>query len=119
MRVLTSSVLVMEAIMLGLAIPVVLVAGGQPGWFAGVLAALACLAILLPAAAGRTWFVPAGWALQGCVLAAGGYDLATSDGAGSLPMLLILAVLFTLLWWAALHFGRRAEQIRAGAAPPG
>jgi hypothetical protein len=118
MRVLTSSVLVMEAIMLGLAIPVVLVAGGQPGWFAWVLAALAVVAVLLPAAVKRSWFVPAGWALQAGVVASGAYDLATSEGAGVMPMRLILGLIFTGLWWAALHFGRKAELIRAQGAPP-
>lgn len=118
MRVLTSSVLVMEAIMLGLAIPVALVAGGQPGWFGWLLAALALVALVLPAAATRAWFVPVGWVLQAGVLVAGGYDMATSASAGVLPMLLILGLLFTALWWAALHFGRKAELLRDQAAPP-
>jgi hypothetical protein len=118
MRVLTSSVLVMEAIVLGLAIPVVLVAGGQPAWFAWLLAGLAIVAVLLPAAVKRPWFVAAGWVLQGGVLVAGAYDLATSQGAGVMPMLLILGVIFTGLWWAALHYGAKAEQIRAQATPP-
>jgi hypothetical protein len=118
MRVLTSSVLVMEAIMLVLAIPVVVVVGEQPTWFAWVLGALALVALLLPGAAGRQWYVPAGWLLQGLVVAAGGYDLATSSSPGTLPTLLVLGLLFVGLWWAALHFGRKGEAIRAQATPP-
>lgn len=102
MRVLTSSVLVMEAIMLGLAIPVAVVAGGQPasvGWLLGALA-LACL--LLPGAFTRPFFVPVGWALQVAVIACGIVE----------PMLYLLGAIFAALWWAALHLGRKAEESR-------
>jgi hypothetical protein len=106
--VLTSSVLVMEAIMLGLAIPVALVAGGQPGWVGWLLGALALVALLLPAFAKRPFYVPAGWLLQGLVIACGVFE----------GMLFVLGAIFAALWWAALHFGRRAEEIRAQQAPP-
>jgi hypothetical protein len=106
MRVLTSSVLVMEAIVLGLAIPVALVASGRPTWFGWLLAALALVALLLPALARRSLFVPAGWALQVAVLACGVVE----------PMLLIVAVPFAALWWSALHLGRKADAARAGAS---
>jgi hypothetical protein len=33
-------------------------------------------------------------------------------------MLFVLGAIFAALWWAALHFGRRAEEIRAQQAPP-
>lgn len=109
MRVLTSSVLVMEAIMLGLAIPVAVVAGGQPaavGWLLGALA-LACL--LLPGAFARPFYVPVGWALQVAVIACGVVE----------PMLFALGAIFAALWWAALHLGRKAEQAQsAQQAPP-
>jgi hypothetical protein len=106
MRVLTSSVLVMEAIVLGLAIPVALVAGGQPTYVGWVLAALALVALLLPAMAARPFFVPAGWVLQAAVVACGFFE----------PMLFALGALFGGLWWAALHLGgkvERAQQARA------
>lgn len=99
MRVLTSSVLVMEAIVLLLAIPVAVVAGGQPaaaGWlFAGL--ALACA--LLPGFFNRPYFVAAGWGLQLVVLASG--VLA--------PMMFILGAVFTALWWSAVRLGRKAD----------
>jgi hypothetical protein len=117
-RVLTSSVLVMEAIVLGLAIPVALVAGGQPTWYIWLLAGLALAAVLLPGLAKRPSFVAAGWILQAAVLLAGvlGMLIAGDDGQGW--MLLVLGAIFAALWWAALHLGRRAEAIRAQQVPP-
>jgi hypothetical protein len=109
MRVLTSSVLVMEAIVLGLAIPVALVAGGQPaavGWLLGGVA-LACL--VLPAFGSRPLFVPAGWALQVALLAAGVFE----------PFLFVLGALFAILWAIAVRLGRRADAARAAAAQQG
>jgi len=108
MRVLTSSVLVMEAIMLGLAIPVVVVAGGQPaavGWLIGALA-MACL--LLPGAFARPFFVPAGWTLQAAVIACGIVE----------PMLFALGAIFAALWWAALHLGRKVERAQSAQGVP-
>jgi hypothetical protein len=100
MRVLTSSVLIMEAIVLLLAIPVAVMVGDQPGWIGGLFAALALACALLPAMFRRHFFVPAGWALQGLVLASGvliGWIMVT------------LGVVFTALWWTALRLGRKAE----------
>jgi hypothetical protein len=114
MRVLTSSVLVMEAIILGLAIPVALVASDLPTWFGWLLAGLALVALLLPGLARRPLFVPAGWALQVAVLLCGIAE----------PMLLMVGVPFAALWWTALHLGRKVEASqasqasRASQAPP-
>ena len=105
MRVLTSSVLIMEAIVLLLAIPVAVVAGGQPGWVGWVFAALALACLVLPGLFRRPFFVPAGWALQGLVLASGVF-------IGW--MMVVLGVIFTALWWTALHLGRKAEATPGG-----
>ncbi len=71
MRVLTSSVLIMEAIVLLLAIPVAVVAGGQPSWVGWLFAVLALACAVLPgmysgvrsssrwAGASRLWSSPA------------------------------------------------------------
>lgn len=118
MRVLTSAVLVLEAIVLGLAIPAALVSGGQPTWFGALLASLAIFALALPGAARRAWYVGAGWSLQGLVIAAGGYDLVTSRDSGILPMLLILGLIFSCLWGTALHLGRKVEAVAAGQPGP-
>jgi hypothetical protein len=115
MRVLTSSVLVMEAIVLGLAIPVALVVGGQPTWFAWVLGGLAILALLLPGLAGRPSYLPAGWAVQGALLLCGAFSLVSSGEW----ILLLLGIVFAALWWTALHLGGKVEAARAAQVPPG
>ena len=85
MRVLTSSVLVMQAIVLGLAIPVVLVARELPAWVGWLLAGLAVAAMVLAAMARRPWFVPAGWALQGATSPVGFSSRCCSSSAESSP----------------------------------
>jgi hypothetical protein len=102
MRVLTSSVLVMEAIVVGLAIPVAMVVGGSEAWVAWLLGALALACLLLPGLYARPWYIPAGWVLQGAVVASGLL----------VPMMFILGAVFTALWWAALVLGRRADTAR-------
>ena len=105
MRVLTSSVLIMEAIVLLLAIPVAVVAGGQPGAVGWLFAALALACAVLPGMFSRPYFVPVGWALQVAIIATG--ILA--------PMMFLLGAVFTALWWTALRLGCKAETSRKTA----
>ncbi len=109
MRVLTSAVLVMEAIMLGLAIPVVLVAGGQPASVAWVLTGLALACMLLPGFAKRSFYLPAGWALQVAVIACGIFEV----------FLFVLGAIFAALWWTAIWMGRKAAANQAAPADAG
>lgn len=102
MRVLTSSVLIMEAIVVGLAIPVALVVADAPAWGAALLGLLAVVCLLLPGAFRRHWFVAAGWTVQGLVLAT----------AVIVPMMLVLGAVFLVLWWIAVRLGRRADAAR-------
>ncbi len=100
MRVLTSSVLIMEAIVLLLAIPVAVVAGDQPASVGWLFAALALTCALLPGMFSRPFFVPAGWVVQALVVSSGfliGW------------MMFVLGAVFAALWWTALHLGRKAE----------
>ncbi len=99
MRVLTSSVLIMEAIVLLLAIPVALMVDDRPGWVAWVLVALALMCLLLPGLFNRPYFLPVGWALQVAVILAG----------FAAPMLFGLGAVFAALWWTAVHLGRKAD----------
>ncbi len=101
MRVLTSSVLIMEAIVVLLAIPVAVVLDGQPAWVGWVFAAIALACALLPGLYSRPYFVAAGWALQVIVIACG--LLVWILG------MVLLGGLFAALWWTALRLGRKVE----------
>lgn len=114
MRVLTSAVLVTQAIVVGLAIPVALVVGGYAAWVGWLLAALALACLLLPGLARRPGYVPAGWALQAATMATGIL----------VPMMFVLGTIFAALWWTALRLGARAATVGAaggadGGAPAG
>lgn len=102
MRMLTSSVLIFEAIVVVLAIPVALVTGGAPTGAAWALGALAVACAALPAAFRRRWFIGAGWLLQGLLIATGVL----------VPMMFILGVLFAGLWFTAIHLGSKPGATR-------
>ena len=108
MKVLTSAVLVMEAITLGLLIPVALVAYDLAGPVVWFVAAVALVALLLPGAFGRPYFEPAGWAVQVAAISCGLF----------VPMMFVLGGVFAILWWTALRLGRKVERQRAAQAPP-
>lgn len=99
MKVLGTSCLALQAIVLGLA---ALVAGnllGPPaGWVMLVLMILAVVGAYTLRSFGD---VTLGWITQAGSLAA----------SLLLPVTIPLAVIFAGLWWAALHFGRKADEI--------
>lgn len=102
MRVLGAAVLSLEAIVVILAIPVVVVVGTVPvppwlGISAGVLLALAL--IVLARYVTRPWAIPVGWVLQALVVLTG--LLA--------PAMLIVGGIFALLWGVAIKLGRQAD----------
>lgn len=104
MRVLCSSVLVFEALILGLFIPVAIHVGGYPAGTVAVLGGgTAVLAILACGGLSKSWGIPVGWFVQGVMLASGLL----------VPMMFALGGVFGVLWWAALKYGRKAEEIRA------
>lgn len=103
MRVLTSSVLIMEAIVLLLAIPVAVVAGGEPATVGWLFATLALACAVLPGMFARPYFLTVGWMLQAAVLASGLL----------VPEMLVLGAVFGALWWTALRLGRKAESAQA------
>lgn len=100
MRLLTSSVLVLQAIVIGLAIPVALVVEGGSAATAWLLGALALACLLLPALGDRPGFVAAGWVLQALMIACGLL----------VPMMTGLGAVFAALWWTAVRLGRVSEQ---------
>lgn len=105
MRVLTSAVLVSEAIVVWLAIPVAVLVGGASAGVAWGIALIGLAAALLPAAARRAWYLPAGWAMQVLVLASGVV----------VPTMFLLGALFLGLWWAAIHFGSQPGRQVSGS----
>ncbi len=101
---LCASVLVFEAIVVGLAIPVALsLTDADPalvGWgFGGLaLACLVCAGLL-----GRRWGITLGWVLQVLILLTG---LVVTT-------MVVLGVLFAALWFAAVHYGGRVDAFKA------
>jgi hypothetical protein len=109
MRVLGAAVLSLEAIVVILAIPVVLVVGTVqvPAWLGisgGVVLALAL--IVLARYVTRPWAIPVGWGLQVLVVLTG--LLA--------PAMFIVGGIFALLWGVAIRLGREADA--SGSADP-
>jgi hypothetical protein len=107
-KVLTSSVLGFEAIVVALGIPVAArigpLAGKPAAVWGGLLLVLLCVvALALVRRPGGLW---AGWAVQGLVIASGLV----------VPVMAVLGSIFALLWWAAVHYGRRADALDARRA---
>lgn len=101
MRILARSVLIFEAIMMGLFIPVAYFTGrGLSGATAAWLGAgLVLLCVVAAGLIGRRGGVTLGWVVQGLVIASG---LLVWD-------MFILGVIFALLWWAALYYGAKVD----------
>ncbi|MDQ1307889.1 MAG: hypothetical protein QG671_3723 [Actinomycetota bacterium] len=113
MKVLGTSVLVFEAIVVALFIPVAYFTGAATdgstaAWLGGGLA-IACLV-----GAGmvtRPGGIAVGWAIQVLVLACGFV----------VPLMFVLGGMFAALWWAAVRFGRKADaatRTREGGPTP-
>jgi hypothetical protein len=117
MRQLCGTVLIMEAIILGLAIPVAIVLEHANRPLAGGIGgALALCALLLSGVVGRPrmgWALKAGTALQALVIAAG---IVVSA-------MYVLGVIFAALWLTGIWLARKHEhpqpQHPTPAAPPG
>ena len=103
MRRLCATVLIMEAIVIGLAIPVAITIGHAPAGTAGAAGGvLAVAAVLLAAVVGRPGLqvaLVAGSVLQVLVIAAGAL----------VPVMYALGVIFAGFWVLAIWMGRRAE----------
>ncbi len=112
MRQLCGTVLVMEAIVIGLAIPVATVLEHVHGGLAGGLGGgLAVCAVVLAGFVGRPrmgWALPAGTVLQALVIAAGIV----------VPAMYVLGAIFAALWLTGIWLARRYETPRPGADQP-
>ncbi len=110
MRVLGSTVLVFEWLIIALGVPVAINTAGVPArgaWiFLGVTTVLIVLAI---GTITRPVGVALGWAVQVCILMAGLV----------VPLLAVLGLLFGALYFTAIRLARRVDEAKAAhtAAP--
>jgi hypothetical protein len=111
-RVLCSSVLAIEAIVVLLATSLATSAGSVSNtglaWAAGLT--LMVLLFLAPATLRFRWGLTAGWILQALVLVSAlvvGWTM------------LVVGGLFVVLWWLAIHNGSRVDAMRAQARDQG
>jgi hypothetical protein len=106
MRILCSAVLGVEAIVVFLATSLAASNGSVSNtalaWGAGL--ALMVLLLLAIGTLRRPWGLTVGWILQGMVL-------ATSLVVGW--SMLVVGGMFVVLWWLAIHNGRRVDEMRA------
>jgi hypothetical protein len=112
MRQLCGTVLMMEAIILGLAIaPAIVLEHANRPLAGGIGGALAVCALLLSGMVGRPrmgWALKAGTVLQVAVIAAGVV----------VPAMYVLGVIFTALWITGIWLARRHEAPRAAPQHP-
>ena len=112
LRQLCGTVLAMEAIVIGLAIPVAIVLEHlRHGVAGGVGGGLAVCALLLSGLVGRPrkdWALVAGSVLQVLVIAAGIV----------VPAMYILGVIFAVLWVTGIWLARRLAATPPASAPP-
>jgi hypothetical protein len=103
MRRLCATVLIMEAVVIGLAIPVAItIAHARPataGIIGGVLAGAAILLAAVVGRPGQRWALAAGSVLQAAVIATGVV----------VPVMYALGVIFAGLWVTAIWLARRYQ----------
>ena len=106
LRRLCATVLVFEAIVLVLAMPVAIKLEHVPHGIAiGVGGGLAFAAIVLAGLVGRArWALMAGTVLQVLIIAAG----------SKVTALYVLGVIFTAFWFTGIWMARRLEQVKPG-----
>ena len=113
MRRLCSTVLIMEAVVVALAIVPSIALGHMNGGTAGAIGgAIALLAIALAGCVGRPgmrWALYAGSALQLLVIAVGVV----------MPAMYVLGVIFAALWFTGIWLGRKVESANRGAPAGG
>jgi hypothetical protein len=105
MKVLGPSILLLEAILVALAIPVALTQGrgATTGW---LLAGLAVLLVLATGAVRRPGGVRIGWAMQVLVLLSAFVE----------PAMAIVGMVFLAVWVVAVIYGGKADRIAAARA---
>jgi hypothetical protein len=106
LRRLCATVLIFEAILLVLAMPVAITIEHVPHGVAGAVGGgLAFAAVVLAGVVGRVrWALVAGTVLQVLIIAAG-YEVTA---------LYVLGVIFTAFWFTGIWMARKLEQVKPG-----
>ena len=112
MKVLAPAILLFEAILVALAIPVAITVQGAGAVTIWVLAILAVVLLLASGASRRPQGVAIGWACQGLVILSGLL----------VPTLALIGLIFLGVWVVAVIYGGKADRIAAsrtaGAGSP-
>ena len=107
MRTVCAVVLMFEAIVIGLAIPIAIqLEGVNPAVAGGVWGGMALAALVLAGLQKYTWAHYAAWVLQAAFL----FSSFTVSGA------LLVAIVFVSLWVTAVILGRRVDEAQAAHA---
>ena len=107
MRTLCSSTLIAEAMVVGFAALVAMhLSSVSHGTLWAVCGAAMALCVLLCGMITRPGAVAVGWVLQVALIASGAV----------VGMMYGLGVIFTALWWASVHYGRKIDVIKAARA---
>lgn len=103
MRVLGSTVLILEALVVLLAIPIAINVSDANATYALIIGiALAGLLVLTVGVITKPIVVPIGWVLQALVIASGIV----------VPTMFFIGGLFALLWFYAVRNGQRVDRAR-------
>lgn len=104
MRTLCSTHLIGEAIVICLgALVAMSLSDVSTGVLWGVAGPAAVLCVLLCSKLSAPWAVPAGWALQVALIAAGFV----------VPMMFVVGALFAAIWYACVRVGRTIDAAKA------
>lgn len=104
MRTLCSSTLIAETLLIGFAGLVAMRLSGLSAATVWTVSGIAmALCVLLCGVITRPGAVAVGWALQLGLVASGVV----------VPVMFALGAVFTALWWAAVHYGRKIDRIKA------
>ncbi|MFJ9556777.1 DUF4233 domain-containing protein [Nocardiopsis sp. NPDC101807] len=107
MRVVCAVVLLFEAIVIGLFIPVAIsLEGMEPSTAASLWGGMAAVALVLSGLQKRKWAHYAAWALQAAFL----FTSFLVSGA------MLIAVVFVSLWVTGVVMGRRTDEMKAAHA---
>lgn len=99
MKVLCTSVLAFEIVVVLLSIPVALTGDSRTGLVVACALGLVGLLVVALGVLRRAHGLTVGWIAQGAILAYGLIE----------PWMFLVGGVFVVLWWAAIHYGSKVE----------